>query len=612
MDSETNLYLKSRVVLIPMMIHYAIQGGYFIMLSKEKPNEEISYTESALSDRFKEFFNTFKNIDGKYFYVNTIDELINTKHIVEINFDDFTEEIKNICNTETKSRVHIAIYRGIGEVFQNRHNSAELDIFIRNNYIKFKIYNLDKFKDITFEDPSLIYWDNDEDGKYAGEDKIDQVAKRLQKQNTFVTLRKTEELLLYNGKIYDNLQAETLIKEETEKLIPNCTKHHTLEVIDKIKRQTYSDLENFDVDSNLITVNNGILNLQTLELIPHTPKHLSRVLLPVEYHKPTHDSIEDNLRGTLFWKYLTASFTVDGKFREDDFNTILEIISSPIIKRHIDEKAFMFLGGGENGKSVCLGYIHSILGKDNVTAISLQDIAEDKYMMANLDGISANIFPDLEQHELRHTGKIKAITSNESIQVQKKHQQPFKLYPFCKLLFSCNRFPKVYDQSQGFFRRWIIIKWERDFENDPARIEYLREKLDENQEEKNLVFSCLVNIANKLNNTGKFTHSKDWKTIQKEWNENADPIDAFDSEYIIDSTTFRTKRETYQFYKKIILNKGESPLGLGQFGKAFAEYHDEDRIKKDGITERVWLNIDFREPKQTTFNDSNNDSGDTK
>src|SRR3989344_9494326 len=100
----------------------------------------------------------------------------------------------------------------------------------------------------------------------------------------------------------------------------------------------------------------------------------------------------------------------------------------------------------------------------------------------------------------------------------------------------------------------------------------------------NFVFSCIVILARKLNRVGKFTHSKDWKTIQKEWNENADPIDDFDSNYIIDSETNKSKRETYQFYKKIMLSKGENPLGIGQFSKAFAEYHEEDKNNH----ERVW------------------------
>ncbi len=562
--------------------------------------EKKTYTESALSDLIRQFFNRFKN-DDDYKYLKTIDESIIQSKVIEIDYDDFNDEIKIMLDVESDERIHTSFYRAISEVFQVRHGSVELDDMKNGDMIKFQIINSDVLNSKLCSNPKLSNYENYDPSDYTGDDKIDRVADRLQRHRKFVTIRKTGEILLYNGKIYDNLQAETIIKEETETLIPNCTSHDRKEVIDKIKAQTYSELEKFDTDPNLITVENGILNLETLELEPHNPNHLSRVLLPVEYHKPEHDSIEENLKDTLFWKYLTSSFTVHGKLRENDRDTVLEIIACPIIKRHVDEKAFMFLGGGENGKSVCLGYIQSIIGKDNVRNISLQDIADDKFMRANLSGASANIFPDLEQNELKHTGKIKAITSNEGIEVQKKHQQAFTLYPFCKLMFSCNRFPKVFDQSQGFFRRWLIVKWERDFENDPERIEYLREKLEANLEERNLVFSCLAVIANRLNKVGKFTHSKDWKTIQKEWNENADPIDDFVSNYIVDSENHKTKRDTYHFYKDVMIEKGETPKGIGQFSKAFAEYHDDDRVEVDGRTQRAWLNIDFKVPKQTTL-----------
>ena len=44
-----------------------------------------------------------------------------------------------------------------------------------------------------------------------------------------------------------------------------------------------------------------------------------------------------------------------------------------------------------------------------------------------------------------------------------------------------------------------------------------------------------------------------------------------------------------------MFEKGETPLGIGKFGKNFSEYYEEDRDNKT----RVWLNIDFREPIQT-------------
>ena len=564
--------------------------------------EIIEYTNSGMSDTIKKFFNHFK-INSEHKYVSMIDTNVILSKVIEIDYFEFTEEIKSILKNELKFRTHTAIYRAIGEIFQIRHGSTELDNMKNSDNIKFQIINYEDTR--IYSNPNLIDYSEYNPKDFEGIDKIDKVVQFLRRNNTFVTLRKTEEILLYNGKIYDKLQAETIIKEETEKLIPNCSTHDRREVINKIKAQTYTDLENFDSDPNLITLENGIFSLESMQLTPHTPEHLSRVLLPVEYHKPEFEDIEDNLKDTLFWKYLKNSFTVNEIFRKEDFESILEIVASFFIKRHVDEKAIMLLGSGENGKSVLLNYIVSILGKDNVAEIPLQDLSNDKFMTADLDGKSANIFPDLEQNELRHTGKIKAIVSNEGIQVQRKHGHPFTLYPFVKLIFSANRFPKVFDQNQGFFRRWIIIKWERNFENDPQRIEYLREKLANNRDEINKVFSCLISISKKLNTVGKFTHSKDWKTNQRDWNENADPLDDFDTHYIKDSDFNKTKRETYQFYKKIMLSKGEIPLGMGQFSKAFEEYHDQDRIKDESTghqTQRVWLNIDFIEPIQSEMN----------
>ena len=446
---------------------------------------------------------------------------------------------------------------------------------------------------------------------FGGEDKIDNVVTEIKKDCRFITLRESDEILLYTGKIYDRAQAESIIKEKTETLIPNCKTNYRIEVINKIKAQTYIDIEEFDNDPSVITVENGILNLDSLELAEHTPDHLSRVLLPVEYLSPKYEikdetifeDIKTNLKETLFWKFLTSSFTIDGKLKKEEFETALEMASAVFIKKQIDDRAFMNLGKGENGKSVYLEYIESLLGKNNVSRIPLQEIAEDRFMRAELDGKSANIFTDLEQYELKKTGKIKAITSCEGIQVQRKHQHPFEMYPFCKLMFSCNRFPKVYDQTQGFFRRWIIIVWERNFENDPERDEHLKEKLMSNSEEKGLVFSSLIHLARKLNRVGKFTHSKNWKDIQLEWNANADPIDDFVSNYVVDSENNVSVREVYHFYKEVMLEKSETPLTIGKFGKSLSEYFDQDRIQENGKTMRVWLNIALKKPKQIELED---------
>ena len=149
------------------------------------------------------------------------------------------------------------------------------------------------------------------------------------------------------------------------------------------------------------------------------------MLLPVEYHEPQrriHDEsifkdLEKNLKDTLFWQSLKRCFTINEQFQREYFETVLEMMASSFVKKHIDARAFINLGSGKNGKSVFLSYIIAILDKTNVSGIPLQDIENDKFMAFNLLGKMANIFADLRNNELRYTGKIKSIFCNEGIEV---------------------------------------------------------------------------------------------------------------------------------------------------------------------------------------------------
>lgn len=443
--------------------------------------------------------------------------------------------------------------------------------------------------------------------KHEHKDRIDIIATRLIDKYNFQTARETDTIYYFNGKIYDSKNCESVIKQETEIQIVECTKSDKSEVIDKIKSRTYETLDHFDKDFDTLVVQNGILNLETMNLAEHTPLILSKVLMPCNYVKPEFEfeedlfnSLKSNLQHTLFWKFLETSFTHEYVVDEESMLSVLEMMASTIIRKQIDERSFIMLGNGANGKSVCLDYLSAILGRDNVSHIPLQVLAEDKFASARLDGKHANIFSDLERNELYHTGIIKDLSSGEPVHAQLKNKNGFDLYPFATLVFSCNKFPRVFDQSQGFFRRWILVKWERNFEKDPQKNDNLKKELLEKTEEMDLVFSCLCHVAKKLYDSNRFTNPKDWKTVQKLWNENSDPLNWFVENHIIDSNGSRSKRDTYQFYKKIMFEKGEVPLGMGKFSKAFSEYYEDSKSDH----ERIWLNIEFREPQQTTLEES--------
>jgi P4 family phage/plasmid primase-like protien len=438
--------------------------------------------------------------------------------------------------------------------------------------------------------------------KHSDDDRIDRVSKSLIEKYNFKTARESNTIYLFTGKIYENKKALAIIKEETEKRILECTERDCLEVIAKIKRKTYKNLEDFDSDPNVLTLPNGILNLQTMELSPHTPTNLSKVLIPCNYIEPFSKDIEENLKDTLFWKFLESSFTINGKVDEESIETVLEIMASVFIKKPIDERAFIMWGEGENGKSVLLDYISFMLGKDNISNIPLQELTADKFAAANLDGKHANIFSDLEKNEFKQTSKFRALASGEPVYAQFKRVQGFDLHPFSSLIFSTNRFPKVYgDNKQGFFRRWIIVKWLRNFENDPQRDSKLKQKLLQNTAERDIVFSNLIHISKRLYDSNKFSYSKNWKENQKVWNENADPVKNFIETYTLEVENHNeSKRETHNFYKEICDELGETPLGMKQFSLAMSEYYDES--KSQGT--RTWNHMKLKRPVQETLQDS--------
>ena len=447
--------------------------------------------------------------------------------------------------------------------------------------------------------------------KQSDGDKIDIVANHLIDNLDFVTIKETNQIHYWNGKIYDSKNAEAKIKEETERQIQQCTESNSNEVVNKIKRLTYTDIESFDNDPNIVTLENGVYNITTQELTPHTPTNLSKVLIPVNYAKPVHQVVEDNLKGNLFWDYLNTVCTIDKKLDKQMRTDILEMYASCFIKRQIDEISFICYGTGSNGKSVALEYLESIIGEDNVSRIPLQELADDKFASADLVGKMANIYTDIGTHALKHVDKIKNLSSGEKIRAQLKHGQGFTLIPYAKQIFSCNRFPKVYESSNGFFRRWKIINFRRTFAKWESTYDSkLKFKLIEDQKGKDLVFSVVIAISKQLLEKGKFTYSPTPNANRELWNANADPVQNFVEKYTIETDYMSNQswKETYKFYCEIMYSIGETPLAYRAFNREFSEHYEES--KSDKV--RTWKNLELKYPKQDSLDkmlDSVNEDG---
>ncbi|MDH3203145.1 MAG: phage/plasmid primase, P4 family [Nitrosopumilus sp.] len=475
------------------------------------------------------------------------------------------------------------------------HSNVEVERWVNDAHSQFQ-----KNRD----DPEQKYFkptdDESKKEKKNAKALVENTLLTIQKTHNFKCLRDSDELLWFDGKIYRQNIAEPLIKEECEKWIENCSTFDRCEVINKIKAINYTDRAEFDSDPDIQTVENCVLNLKTLETIQHSPSNLSCVMLPVSYHpidiKVNTDSILQYLHNTLFLKYLTSCFTINSKLDQEQFFTVLEIMASCLIKKQFD-KAFMFIGSGSNGKSVLLDYIESLLGKDNVSNITIHDIELERFSKAELFGKMANVFADIESNELKKTGNLKIIISGDSITAEKKHRHPFKFKPYTKLIFSANRFPSVHDQSDGFFRRFVIVNWKRQFTGEEKNPN-LREELIADNDEQNKVFSLLVLIARNLRIRGRFKHEDNIEALRKQWNQNSDPIIQFINEVVVEKeNSVVSKREVYSRYCDFCIEHEIPVVTIKRFGMIFGEYYETDQRKdSSGINKKFWIDIQLKVP----------------
>jgi len=441
------------------------------------------------------------------------------------------------------------------------------------------------------------------------EEKLIQVADDLIKKYRFKTYMDTDELLLWDGKQYDFRNAESVVKKECEVQIDNCSQHDCNEIIGKIKRRCYVKRDDFNHypcencsglgcdecnnsgKNNIVTLDDGILDVRRCTFKPHDHNNLNTFYLPVKWDEKltlpkidnvSYDAIEKALDGTLFWRYLTDCFTIDGKYDDDDKKdvfTVLESMAYVLLNDNDITKTMMFVGSGNNGKSKLLDYVTSLFGRENVTRMPIQEIADGGFVLARLDGKVANICSDIDPYEMRKSGQLKQIIGGEGVEVQRKYQEPYTMYPRAKFIFSANKFPKTYDQTNGFFRRFVIVQWRRHF-TDEEKDTSLGSKLNNNEQEKTLVFRVLVDMANALERRGDFRFIQNIDTIRNTWNELADPIFGWVKKRLVDDVgNLVTKREAYEDYTYFCINNEITPLKIGKFGQEFKQFYEDTTVR---------------------------------
>ena len=194
----------------------------------------------------------------------------------------------------------------------------------------------------------------------------------------------------------------------------------------------------------------------------------------------------------------------------------------------------MLYGPGSNGKGVFIKLIEALLGLDNTSHVSLQDLERDKFAPADLYSKLANTFADLKSEKLYTSGMFKTLVSGDTIRAERKYGQPFSFRNYAKLFFSANKIPDSDDKSYAYYKRWLILAFDKVIEGDIKDTELI-DKLTTQEELSGLLNLAL--IALKQLHRDKGFKDISVERIRQQYEENANTVKAFlDAKCVVDLT----------------------------------------------------------------------------
>lgn len=414
-----------------------------------------------------------------------------------------------------------------------------------------------------------------------------EIAKFLIKKYHIKTVagEKRDEIFIYENGVYAK-KGRDVIRYETDKILEdNCNEHYVNEIIGSISRKTFIDRNDLGVkNKNLICLNNGILNIETKELLKYSPDYCFLGKIPVWFNPKA--------------KYAKIQEFLNNIFYDEDIDTIQEMIGYLLLRDYRFKKAMLLLGEKDSGKTKFLNLIVSLIGKNNISGESLQRIAFDRFASASLYGKYLNLYDDLDFRDISNNGAFKMLTGNSLISAEYKFRDRFSFYNFAKLIFSANKIPNTKDvDDDAYYERWLVIRCDANFSGNNRDPDIL-EKITTEEELSGLLNWSLIGLERLLVN-GEFSYKMKIEEIKMIMMSSGSSIASFVQDELVQKDDgCITKEELFKAYSEYTHRKGFSRVTINKLGidlPKFAGWAQDGWLGK----KKAWRNVSLKNEEET-------------
>lgn len=398
--------------------------------------------------------------------------------------------------------------------------------------------------------PYMRFFGMSANGRFTFRERI--LADYLCQENPMMYHDKSGQLFVWNGKhfeIYSDEQLKrrainALGEEATAARVASCSSlAMTMSAIPH--GRSLNDRDDW------LCIENGMLNVTTLELAPHDRDYLATIMLPVRYDSETTPKPERWLT------FLAETIQTEGPIAQ-----LQEFMGYCLTRQTKFDKCLLLLGPGSDGKSKVIKVLRAMVGEANCSAVSMTGL-EDQFQRSALFGKLLNVGTEVTTAALE-SEYFKAIVTGDPIQASFKHKDSFEFTPCVKLVYAANKLPRVMDNSDGYFRRILPIQFKRQFlENDPAMDPDLEGKL---MAELDGIFEWALVGLHRLLAQGRFTMCDETRDILMDYRRFNNPVLGFVQDRCTITDNTRTDiKDLYADFKRYASENGFKQLNRENF-----------------------------------------------
>lgn len=307
------------------------------------------------------------------------------------------------------------------------------------------------------------------------------------------------------------------------------------------------DFEVMDTKEHLINVKNGIYNVKTRQLEPHSPQLFSALQIDCRYN-------ENAPKPQTWLKFIDDLCTDEEGDVDQERVCILQewagLMISNVAVHRTKKSLILYSSLGNTGKSVYMKTVSGLIGMDNTINIPIQNLS-DRFSIGDVYGKRGVVVGDQKVLDIEDSSAYKQLTGGDLVRAEMKGKQSFNFIFKGGLMFACNGLPYFRDDKGGhIFERMLLLNCTNVIPEE-KRDAKLYDKIS--QEREGILLWALEGLHRLLEHQLRFTSSKAGAEALKEYRKNVDTLYRFIDENCIvtgDKTDKIKRSEFHEDYKK--------------------------------------------------------------